>query len=1030
MAGNRVLDQESPEVAPTGAPANDYQRIETSPAMFGGLIGQATEKLGSAGEQASNVAFQTADFYAKTTVNDELNSFMKRGQAIMSGDPDNPNVPGYLNTTGATAMSGRSVARKQLDDAYNDSMKRLPPYAAQIFAQDGRRYVWSMGERIDDHANQQFKTYTQSTQKSLEETLASTVGTTPADDGVYHQNVVTGTQKIISYEAAQGNGPDSPQLKEHLQQFHTQMVTSRVLGWMNDDPVAAKAFLKKEFALKEINPAQYDALQQRLLKPVGDAAANEEGNHAWAGTNSPAPKSATTPVAAGAQVFGDSLGEGVKTAYGLGGDTKVGRVPQQVASALEALPDGALTGKPVVISTGASNDPNSVSYTTDQIRTAIKKGANPADITVLGVGDRKDFAGLNDKIKALASAEGAKFQPIDPSNLSADRVHPASYTKVLGGATASAASSGAPVSATSDQLFNAFHGQESGGGRNTTTSIDNAHGDMQITPDTFSRFAKPGERLDNSDDNKAVGRRILDHYAQKYNGDAARVAVAYFSGEGNVAPVGSATPWISNRHDGQGTYVSQYVDSILRRLGKPGMGVAPPPLGHGSLTADGPLANPGWQGATPDQPDRSPNPLPPEAAPATADAGTTPPAPTPVNVTTEAPAPTKTGASSMVPMTGQPPQTVDQWREAALYNLMRRTDLNDQEKKYGEAAITDRWRTLKITAEATAQQRKEQTNAAGDEYMKMLISGQADPNILDRLAKDHRFDGDGAAREHMAETIMKWTGKPPDVSFGADWSRTRADMLSPPDAPGHISDFQEVYRRAQLGGINPAGVSNLYEMKMRNAKDVDTHAYDAIAQKFLEGAKKRMSFDGAGATLGYEGMKDPEGLQKYDYEFAPTFIKQFSGLMAKAKETGDMGPVNDFLTEKNVNSMVDQIRSQRDIDKAKQRALFGAGAPEPPKGLGVDPKGWQTVMKTPPSIEGRPLPTDTWSEVVSTLLRNPSAETVAAFDRHFAPAGMSGAEIVKQLRGATPGKPENVGNTSPERDAMEPLFNTTMGVMP
>ena len=87
-------------------------------------------------------------------------------------------------------------------------------------------------------------------------------------------------------------------------------------------------------------------------------------------------------------------------------------------------------------------------------------------------------------------------------------------------------------------------------------------------------------------------------------------------------------------------------------------------------------------------------------------------------------------------------------------------------------------------------------------------------------------------------------------------------------------------------------------------------------------------------------------------------------------------------------------------------------------------------MKTPPSIEGRPLPTDTWSEVVSTLLRNPSAETVAAFDRHFAPAGMSGAEIVKQLRGATPGKPENVGNTSPERDAMEPLFNTTMGVMP
>lgn len=123
--------------------------------------------------------------------------------------------------------------------------------------------------------------------------------------------------------------------------------------------------------------------------------------------------------------------------------------------------------------------------------------------------------------------------------------------------------------ATAERVHGAIIKQESGGNLNVGTSIDGAQGVGQITPGTFAQFARPGERIDNPQDNYAVSRRIIDTYYQKYNGDAARVAVAYFSGPGNVAPPGSATPWIADRADGNGKRTSSYVADITGRLGVP-----------------------------------------------------------------------------------------------------------------------------------------------------------------------------------------------------------------------------------------------------------------------------------------------------------------------------------------------------------------------------------------------------------------------------------------------------------------------------
>jgi hypothetical protein len=122
---------------------------------------------------------------------------------------------------------------------------------------------------------------------------------------------------------------------------------------------------------------------------------------------------------------------------------------------------------------------------------------------------------------------------------------------------------GAPPAAA---VHGAILGQESGANPGIGDSVDGAQGIGQILPATFKQYAKPGEDIRNAGDNFNVSRRIVDDYYRKYNGDAARVAVAYFSGPGNVAPAGSPTPYLANKVDGNGKSTSSYVADVNARL--------------------------------------------------------------------------------------------------------------------------------------------------------------------------------------------------------------------------------------------------------------------------------------------------------------------------------------------------------------------------------------------------------------------------------------------------------------------------------
>lgn len=116
-------------------------------------------------------------------------------------------------------------------------------------------------------------------------------------------------------------------------------------------------------------------------------------------------------------------------------------------------------------------------------------------------------------------------------------------------------------------VYDAIYAQESSSGKNPTTSVTGARGGMQIQPETFALYAKPGEKIDNPADNQAVGKRIIDDLSTKAGGDPARIAVGYFSGPGNIAPPGSPTPWKRDVADPTGKTVSSYVADITKRVG-------------------------------------------------------------------------------------------------------------------------------------------------------------------------------------------------------------------------------------------------------------------------------------------------------------------------------------------------------------------------------------------------------------------------------------------------------------------------------
>lgn len=129
-----------------------------------------------------------------------------------------------------------------------------------------------------------------------------------------------------------------------------------------------------------------------------------------------------------------------------------------------------------------------------------------------------------------------------------------------------APSTTAPASPAADKfgsLVAAITGVESGGNPNAV-SPQGASGSMQIMPDTFKQYAKPGENFDNDADRTAAAiRKLQDDFAH-YKGDIAKTAAAYIGGRGAITSGGAIRGDVS---DAIGTTPAAYAKKVLAKVG-------------------------------------------------------------------------------------------------------------------------------------------------------------------------------------------------------------------------------------------------------------------------------------------------------------------------------------------------------------------------------------------------------------------------------------------------------------------------------
>jgi len=158
-----------PDVAPAGAPPDDYQHISAKPEQFGAHIAQGVEKAGQGLERASENAFDIAKFQGKINVDYEGNNYLDDRNRILYGDPSKTTIgpggkpipdTGYMGLEGRAAADQRQATLDALRNARQAGRKNLKTPFEQLEYDNQTRRIYSEAEQhIGAHAESQWKTW-------------------------------------------------------------------------------------------------------------------------------------------------------------------------------------------------------------------------------------------------------------------------------------------------------------------------------------------------------------------------------------------------------------------------------------------------------------------------------------------------------------------------------------------------------------------------------------------------------------------------------------------------------------------------------------------------------------------------------------------------------------------------------------------------------------------------------------------------------------------------------------------------------
>jgi hypothetical protein len=291
-----ILDVDIPSVESSGAPPNDYQRIQTNPNMFGGFGAQAEEKLGQGTQQAGTEALgaltQRRTFYNQVSADDAFNKYQKGLNTILYGDPNDPTKPGYYGLKGSDALNARPAVAQQIDDLRNSIRGGMQTdYSRFDFDTASRRLQMFTMDAIGRHSDDQMNVYGSAVQKASAETIKQSVMLDPNnEEGFKHLLEDHRSTAVKQLEIQSGHNPDPALVNEAILKSDQEMYAARVEGMeARGNAVGAYNFLQSH--LDRLEPQQALILQNRLRPALAESAADSligGGLHGAPGDAAPA----------------------------------------------------------------------------------------------------------------------------------------------------------------------------------------------------------------------------------------------------------------------------------------------------------------------------------------------------------------------------------------------------------------------------------------------------------------------------------------------------------------------------------------------------------------------------------------------------------------------------------------------------------------------------------------------------------------------------------------------------------------------
>lgn len=795
---------------------------------------------------------------------------------------------------GQDALDAQKTAYDSLDKIYAKYKNQLgTPEQQRIFETQNRpffdRYVRGQLNTVFIDAGRQFAVKTADASSEVAHSMAATAGT---DDNwanvevAYHKDLSAQVKKLTA--AGENRDPDAMQ---RARDKAALIYKSGIEGMLVKNPDGALAKIDDPKIIKALG-ANYDTVAKEVRSAA--AAAYVSRADAMAVDN---PVKAEEFVRANEAKFGNSYGAALERAQTA---TKIGKAKALAEGSKAATEPGGFKFDP---KTAPAKAVGRNTTTGEYLFPAeTNRDGSPAPLPTSPAAFKADDAAGKADIAAREAAGGARTASVD-------------------------------------DLFNAFHGQESGGGRNITTSIDNAHGDMQIIPSTFAAYARPGERIDNRADNIAVGKRILADLSQKYNGDAARVAVAYFSGPGNVAPPGSATPWKENRRDGQGTSVSQYVNGILTRLGHPGLSGGPHPISTTPRPGET-LARPGYEGVTP------------------------------TAASDEIPSAKASEAAFTPPKLPEREQTPEEIKNALYQQEAQRLRwINSQEGDIGtkeDAANRVQAETRFLLAQAEekeaarkAREDEATTNVLGTARKigypaayKLLNSYMDDPK---RPISEQHFNA-------LSKSLEQDSADPNPVEYGPGYSSTISRILAPAGDPSRIGSVRQLVELKAAGKLSRKGFDDAYKTMTSLQKSEDEYGLQAMAQEGRKALEHKLTAGGMDPLTGKPF--DAHGAELFQTKGIARYNAAFTAWRELVKE-GKADPSDFPLSDpKKLQALADSIYPPQERAYLRQVAQ-NTELPTIPEN--VNPKGWGEVY-------GMRLDNPAWGPALAKLAADPAKQ--------------------------------------------------------